>query len=173
MVSINQERCRLLRQLDLAPFAGNDEIDTTAAALAADEPPVLVGDGHLGTVALGHLCRVGLDLAPALEAQTISRTCAAAALPKVIGGPRCICSPTTPAAPMRRHQARPQRRQRYRLRHGWVELGENRFQWVEARRERKARVFERVAQQRDQRALLFVRKIELLSHRSDSTAITA
>jgi hypothetical protein len=31
---------------------------------------VPVGDGHFGTVALGHLDRVGLDLVPAVEALT-------------------------------------------------------------------------------------------------------
>jgi hypothetical protein len=44
-----------------------DEINPPAAALGADEPLVPVGDGHLGSVALGHRGRVGLGLVPAIE----------------------------------------------------------------------------------------------------------
>ena len=46
-----------------------------------------VRDARLGTVALRHLGRVGLDLMAAIEAPDDQRTWAAAALPRVIGGP--------------------------------------------------------------------------------------
>jgi hypothetical protein len=46
-----------------------------------------VRDRHLGTVAQGHLGGGRLDLMGQSRHQTINRTLAAAALPKVIGGP--------------------------------------------------------------------------------------
>jgi len=53
------------------PTAGNcrrsNKLDPPAAALATHQPLVPVGDGHLGTVALGHLSRGGLDLVLAIE----------------------------------------------------------------------------------------------------------
>jgi hypothetical protein len=39
-----------------------------APALAAQKPPVPVGNTHLGAVALGHFGGIGLDLAAAVEA---------------------------------------------------------------------------------------------------------
>jgi hypothetical protein len=50
------------------PLAGDDEIDPSAAALAADKPLVPIRDGHLGAVAFRHLGRAGLDLVAAIEA---------------------------------------------------------------------------------------------------------
>jgi hypothetical protein len=69
-----------------------------AAALAADQPLVPVGDGHLGAVSRRHFGRVGLDWWRQSRHQTISRTRAAAALPKVIGGPEQGLADRLPSA---------------------------------------------------------------------------
>jgi hypothetical protein len=55
------------RSVASPPLAGDDKIDAPLAALAADQPRMSVGDGHLGSVALGHLDRVWLDLVLAIE----------------------------------------------------------------------------------------------------------
>ena len=46
---------------------GDDKIDPPAAASATDQPVMPIRDGHLGTVALRHLGRIGLELVTAIE----------------------------------------------------------------------------------------------------------
>jgi hypothetical protein len=62
-------------------------INRPAAAAGTDEPPAPIEDGRFDAAPSSHLGEVGLDLMPAILAQTINRTLAAAALPSVIGGP--------------------------------------------------------------------------------------
>jgi hypothetical protein len=66
----------------------HNHIDPAAAACAAHKPRVPVGDRRLGTVPLRHLGGVGFDLMAAIEAPNDQPDLAAAALPKVIGGPQ-------------------------------------------------------------------------------------
>jgi hypothetical protein len=71
----------LSARIGLPPFGpGDDDIHSPAAALAARP----IRDGHFGTIALGHLGRVRLTPVAAPDQK---RTLAAAALPRVIGGP--------------------------------------------------------------------------------------
>jgi hypothetical protein len=63
-------------------------VDLPAATPAAHKPRLPFRDRHLGAVALSQLCRVWLDLMPAIEAPHEQPQRAAAAFPSVIGGPR-------------------------------------------------------------------------------------
>jgi hypothetical protein len=46
----------------------NDHSDAPAAAFGVDQPRMPIRDARLGTVARGHLDRIGLDLMMAIEA---------------------------------------------------------------------------------------------------------
>jgi hypothetical protein len=82
-------RCHAHATNGLSPLCPADNhIDTPAAASAAHKPGAPIKHRQGGTVALGQLGGVGLDLmAGQSRHQTMSRTWAAAALPRVIGGP--------------------------------------------------------------------------------------
>jgi hypothetical protein len=70
--------------------SGYDHVDLSASAAGADEPLTPIGHGHFGTVPLGHVGRVGLDLMAAILAPNDQPDAGGGSVPSVIGEPGVV-----------------------------------------------------------------------------------